>query len=138
MQKIFKFIVIAAVALSLSTLGTAAPKENHPIKVLKARVQNQDGRGDFGTARGNVTVWIQNVTDVAVDGVKMEVELFNDSRRKVETLKRDIGELEPGKKKVLTFEWDVIAERQVKPRIWVEYNAGRKKPVRFKGDPPVW
>lgn len=111
---------------------------DHPIKILKARYENNTARSSLGATRGKCTVWMQNVTDVLVDGVKLEVVLYNRHNRKVDTLTKDIGELEPGQKLIKTFDWDVVAEDSVKPRIWVYYNGGGDEPTRFEGEPPVW
>lgn len=110
----------------------------HPIKILKARYENNGARSSLGAARGKCTVWMQNVTDVLVDGVKLEIVLYNRHNRKVETLTRDIGELEPGEKLIKSVDWDVVAEDTVKPRIWVYYNGGGDEPTKFEGEPPVW
>ena len=75
---------------------------------------------------------------MVVDGVEIEVELYNDSKRKVETLKRTIDKLEPGQKQVITFRWDVVAEDNVKPKFFVSYNARGSQKARFEGDSPSW
>lgn len=133
-----------AVAFLLSALigASAQDKEfkgEHPLRVLKARAQNDSVRGGSSvSARGTLTVWVQNYTSVVVDGVEMEVELYNDNRRKVDTIKRNIDKLEPGEKKVITFRWDVVAEDNVKPRFFIEYNARGNQKARFEGDTPTW
>ncbi len=110
----------------------------HPIRVLKARKQNESNRGGHSAAaRGNLTLWLHNPTSVVVDGVRVEVELYNDSRRRVETLRRDIEDLQPGEKRVVTFRWDVLAERSVDPRFFIEYNARGAQKARFEGDSPT-
>ena len=129
-------LCFAVLALTLAPTQ-AKESERHPIKVLKARMQN-NSRGSMGSNKGNVTVWLQNVAGVAVDGVKVEIELYSDSRRLLDTLEKEVGEMTAGKKKVLTFKWDLITDDRIKPRIFVSYNGGRKKPVRFEGDTPTW
>ncbi len=129
-------LCFAVVALTLTPIQ-AKDNENHPIKLLKARVQN-NSRSTMGSNRGNVTVWLQNVAGVSVDGVKVEVELYSDNRRLLDTLEKEVGEMSAGKKQVLTFKWDLISDDRIKPRIFVSYNAGRKKPIRFEGDSPTW
>lgn len=113
-------------------------KGDHPLRVLKARAQNDNLRGGSSSARGNLTIWLQNITSVVVDGVEIEVELYNDSKRKVETLKRTIDKLEAGEKKVVTFRWDVVAEDHVKPRFFVSYNSRGNQKSKFEGDSPSW
>jgi hypothetical protein len=111
----------------------------HPLRVLKARYQNDNLRGSANTsARGNLTIWLQNITSVVVDGIDIEVELYNGNKRKVDTLKRNVDKLDPGEKKVLTFRWDVVAEDEVKPRFFIEYNARGNQKERFEGDTPTW
>lgn len=136
-------LLALAVCLAVSTMTAASAEEkefkgDHPIRVLKARAQNDNLRSGAASARGNLTVWLQNITSVVVDGVEIEVELYNDSRRKVETLKRDIDKLEPGQKQVITFRWDVVAEENVKPRFFISYNARGNQKAKFEGDTPSW
>lgn len=137
LSTILKTLLCLAAVTVLVLPTQAKDSERHPIKLLKARMQ-ASGRGSMGASKGNVTVWLQNVAGVTVDGVKVEVELYNDNRRLLDTLEKDVGEMTAGKKKVLTFKWDVISDDRIKPRIFVSYNAGRKKPVRFEGDTPTW
>ncbi len=113
-------------------------KGDHPLRVLKARAQNDNLRGGGSTARGNLTIWLQNITSVVVDGVEIEVELYNNNKRRVETLKRTIDKLEPGEKKVITFRWDVVAEDHVTPRFFVSYNSRGNQKTKFEGDSPSW
>lgn len=133
-------IVTTAVIALLATLPAAARDNpaDHPIKVLKARYQNDHSRGNSMSARGTMTVWMQNAADLPVDGIVIEVDLYNNRRRKVETLKREVEMLEPGQKRVITFSWDVLAEREVKPRFFIEYYSRGKQKTRFEGDSPNW
>ncbi len=136
--------VLLAVCFVLSALVAvqADDKEfsgEHPLRVLKARAQRDNVRGSAAvSARGNLTIWLQNYTSVIVDGVNIEVELYNKNRRKVETLKRTIEKMEPGEKKVITFRWDVVAEDEVNPRFFIEYNSRGNQKARFEGDTPSW
>lgn len=139
MNKRVVFATLVALAtFALTLTGWSEDKIDHPLKVLKAKMNNDAGRSSIMSSRGSMTVWLQNLADVPVDGVKMEVILYNDRNRPVETLTREIGELDAGKKEVLTFKWDVLAERSVKPRIFVYYNGGEPEPTKFEGEPPVW
>lgn len=114
------------------------PALEHPLRVLKARYEANSGRSGIGYVKGRCTVWVQNVTDVLVDGVKIEVVLYNKHNRKIDSQTKDIGEMEPGKKLVTNFDYDVMADDNVKPRIWVYYNGGGDEPTKFEGEPPVW
>lgn len=144
-SRLLGFAIVAtclALSFTASVVADEGGKEftgEHPLRVLKARVQNNDlGSGGFSSAKGSLTIWIQNITSVIVDGITIDVELYNGNRRKVETLHRTVDKLEPGEKKVLTFRWDVLAEREVKPKFFVEYNARGNQKARFEGDTPTW
>lgn len=110
----------------------------HPIRVLKARAQNDNLGRSISSTKGSLTIWLQNITSVVVDGINIDVDLYNGNRRKVESLNRKIDKLEPGEKKIITFRWDVLAEKEVKPRFYVEYNARGNQKARFEGDTPSW
>ena len=133
-----------AVCMTLAFVAGASAEDKeftgtHPLKILKARYQSENSNGSAAaSARGNLTVWIQNVTSVIVDGVDIDVELYNNRKRKVDTLKRNVDKLEPGEKKVLTFRWDVPGEEELSPRFFVEYNARGNQKERFEGDSPTW
>ena len=60
-----------------------------------------------------------------------------DGSRKVQSLVKDVGSLEAGKKAFLDYKWEEYNERKLKPQIWVTYN-GANGPVTFRGEPPVW
>ncbi len=134
-------LTAALMSITLSSLATAqddAPAAGHPIRVMKARYENDRSRGG-ASARGSCTVWLQNRAEVSVDGIEIELELYNDSRRKVETLKREIELLTAGEKKVLVFKWDIPGESEVRrPRIFLSYNSRGRQKTRFEGDPPTW
>lgn len=132
-------LLVSLLAISVALPATARDNpSDHPIKVLKARYQNDQSRGGSSSARGNLTIWLKNAVGVTVDGIEIEVELYNDRRRKVETLRRKIDKLEGGEKKVVTFRWDVIAEKDVKPKFFIEYNSRGNQKSRFEGDSPNW
>ncbi len=138
MKKLTTITLTVLALVSLSLLATAKEDKVHPIKLLRARMQQGAGMSGIGTSKGTMTVWLQNLAEVPVDGVKMEIELYNERNRLVETIVREVGEMDAGKKEVLTIKWDVIAERIKRPRIWVYYNAGGPKLEKFEGDTPVW
>ena len=135
---------LLAVCLVFAVLSSASAEDkdftgDHPVRVLKARAQTDNIRGGGAvSAKGNLTIWLQNPTSVIVDGIALDVELYNGNKRKVETLHREIDKLEPGEKKVITFRWDVVAENEVHPRFFIEYNARGNQKERFEGDTPSW
>ncbi|GMU56027.1 MAG: hypothetical protein AMXMBFR33_51730 [Candidatus Xenobia bacterium] len=113
-------------------------KGKHPLAVLKG-VINSDNGTTLGAMRGDATIWLKNVSDVAVDGVKVEMVIYNGNNgRKLETLTKDIGELNAGDKKYLNFKWEIYGATTIKPKVWVYYNGGGEEPVKFDGEPPVW
>jgi hypothetical protein len=139
----WKAATLLALGIFLASLMGAQADErefkgDHPLRVLKARAQNDNLRGSVASAKGNLTIWLQNPTSVVVDGIGIDVELYNDNKRKVETLRREIEKLEPGEKKVITFRWDVVAEQEIHPRFFIEYNARGTQKERFEGDTPTW
>jgi hypothetical protein len=139
----WKAATLLALGIFLASLMGAQADErefkgDHPLRVLKARAQNDNLRGSAASAKGNLTIWLQNPTSVVVDGIGIDVELYNDNKRKVETLRREIEKLEPGEKKVITFRWDVVAEQEIHPRFFIEYNARGTQKERFEGDTPTW
>ena len=127
---------LLAVLASSPVVARDNPSD-HPIRILKARVQNDQARGG-NSARGNLTIWMQNSANVTVDGIEVEVELYNNRKRKVETLRRKVDSLDSGEKKVVTFRWDVVAEDDVTPRFFVEYNSRGTQKTRFEGETPSW
>jgi hypothetical protein len=131
-------LVSALVALLTHPILAKDNPSDHPIRVIKARYQNDNSRGGATSARGNLTVWLKNVAEVTVDGVEIEVDLYNDRGRKVETLRKEVKDLGPGEKRVTTFRWDVVAENEVKPRFYIEYKSRGTQKTRFEGDPPSW
>lgn len=128
-------VVLLAVSLPASAKDNPS---DHPIRVLKARYQDDTTHGGGMSARGSLTIWLQNAADLTVDGIEIEVDLYNDRGRKVETLHKKVEDLNGGAKKVVTFRWDVVAEDHVKPRFFVEYNVRGNQKARFEGDSPNW
>jgi hypothetical protein len=112
---------------------------DHPLRVLKARAQRDNIRGGSAvSSRGSLTLWLQNPTSVIVDGIGIDVDLYNDNKRKVDSLRRELEKLDPGEKKVITFQWDVVAEDEIYPRFFIEYNARGNQKERFEGETPSW
>jgi hypothetical protein len=114
--------------------AVAKDDTNHPLRILKAKVDT-DGRSGFNPGgRGSLSIWIKNAADVTVDGITVTVELYNDRRRKMNTLTKDIDALDAGEKRIVTFEWDEFEE--VKPKYFVEYYSRGKQKTKFEGDQP--
>jgi hypothetical protein len=128
---------LAALVLPAGAARRKSDKGPHPLKILKV-VQDVGNQSSMGSSTGRYHVWMQNTTDVAVDKVQVELELFSESGRLVETVKKDIGEVGAGAKSMVELKYNVIGERTVKPRFWVLYNAGKEAPVQFEIDGPSW
>lgn len=130
----------AAAALMLTPAEAARRKSDpgpHPLKVLKV-VQDGSSQQTMNGSFGRYHVWLQNTTDVAVDKVQIEMELYSRSGRLEDTVKKDIGTVEPGAKSTIELKYNVIGEQSLKPRFWVFYNAGKEKPIQFEIDGPSW
>lgn len=128
-------LVLALVVLTLShALPGHAEREVHPLMVLKATYSNESASAQ--AVDGTASVWLKNVSDVAVDGVKVTLKLA-DGGRIVRTLDKEVGEMEAGKKAYLDYDWEEYSGRKLKPQIWVTYN-GSEGPVTFRTEPPVW
>lgn len=109
----------------------------HPLKVLKAKVNARSG--GMNNSQGEMTVWVQNTSDVMVDKVRVEVELYDDNKRMVEKKVKELGDVEPGVKNYIDFRWDIMGERNVTWKIWIYYNGGLSdRLTQFEGEPPVW
>ena len=122
------------VAALVGQPAAAKDNTNHPIRVLKAKVDS-NGRASFNPGgRGSLSIWLKNSAEVTVDGIVVTVELYSDRRRKVNTLTKDVDQLTAGEKKIVTFEWDEFEE--VKPRYYVEYYSRGKQKTKFEGDQP--
>lgn len=133
-------LMVTGLFLAVTGMSTAQePAGGHPLYVMKARYVSERGTSALASARGNCTVWLRNKEEVTVDGIEIELHLYNDRRRQVETLKREIGALTAGEKKVVTFRWDIPGEDEVeRPRIWLSYNARGTQKARFEAEPPTW
>ncbi len=114
-------------------------KGKHPIAVLKGVFAADNGMSGPGAMKGEATLWVKNMSDVTVDGVVIDLELYNGNNgRKVETVTRKVGEMAAGDKKYILFKWEVYGAQTLKPRVWVYYNGGGEDPVKFDGEPPIW
>lgn len=126
-------------AMSLFVLGPAEAKRRksdpgpHPIKVLKI-VQDGASRQGMNGCDGRYSIWVQNTTDVAVDKVKIEMELYSRSGRIVETVSKEIGDVEAGHKKISELKYNIVGEQSVKPRFWIMYNSGKEALTQFEAD----
>ncbi len=118
---------------------TAVAKDNpsdHPIKVLKAKV-DMENRSGFGRGgRATMSIWLKNSAEVTVDGIVVTVDLYTDRRRKINTLTQEVEPLDGGEKSIVVVEWDELEE--VKPRFYIEYYARGKQKNKFEGDTPSW
>lgn len=113
-------------------------KGKHPLAVLKGVFQADEG-ASIGAQKGEATLWIKNMSDVTVDGVKIDLVLYNGNNgRKVETVTKKIGEMTAGDKKTVVFKWDIYGQMSLKPRVWVYYNGGGEELEKFDGEPPIW
>ncbi len=129
------FSLILALFLTALAFPARAAVEKHPLQVLKA-TYNSAASSASRSVKGTCSIWLKNLSDVAVDGVKITVKLREGSRT-IRTLEKDLGTLESGKKSFLDFKFEEYTERTLKPQIWVTYN-GAKGPVTFEAEPPVW
>ncbi len=121
-------------ALALPLPGRAAT-EKHPLQVLKA-IFNTGAASASQSVRGTCSVWVKNLSDVAVDGVKVTLKLREGSRT-IRTLEKELGQMEGGKKAYVDFKWDEYTSRNLKPQLWLTYN-GPQGAVTFEAEPPVW
>ncbi len=129
------FSLILILLMTVFAFPARAAEEKHPLQVLKATFSTAASSGSR-SVKGVCSIWLKNLSDVAVDGVKVTVKLREGSRT-IRTLDKDLGTLESGKKSFLDFKFEEYTERTLKPQIWVTYN-GAKGPVTFEAEPPVW
>ena len=135
-----RFLTICLLLALVIPVAAAKKKSDpgpHPLKVLKAKVNARSG--NMNSAIGDMTVWVQNTSDVLVDKVRVELELYGDNGRMVEKKVKEVGNMEPGAKHYIDFRWDVIGEKNVTFNIWIYYNGGlQDRLTQFNGEPPVW
>ncbi len=130
-------LLVVACIVAPASARRKSEKGPHPIKVLKI-VQDGAGRGGMNNASGRYHIWLQNTTDVAVDKVQLEMELYSDTGRLVDKVTKEVGVLESGAKNMAELRYNVVGERNLKPRFWVLYNAGKEKLTEFELDGPSW
>lgn len=127
-----------AAALCLAPAGAKEKEKDrksdpgpHPLKIWKV-VQDTGSVETSTSTRGAYDIWLSNVTDVAVDKITIEMDLYNRNGRIVQVVKKDIGTLDASHKWEGRMKYEVVNERSLKPRFWVTYNAGKEKPVQFE------
>ena len=128
--RLFTILLILTAALAVVAERRKSDPGPHPIRLLKAIVEN-NGR-DIGMSRGVVHLWVHNASDVAVDKCKVEVELFTRDNRLADKVTRDLGTIEPGNKKLQDIKWTIAGEEELKPRIWLLYNGGMDRLTQFE------
>jgi hypothetical protein len=141
-MKTYQYTALAlAVAGSLFLPAWAARRKSdpgpHPLKVLKI-VQDGSSSQNMNGTSGRYHVWMQNTTDVAVDKVELQMELWTKTGRLEDTIKKEVGTVESGAKSLVELKYNVVGETNLKPRFWVLYNGGKEAPVQFEVDGPSW
>lgn len=133
-------VTLAAAALLLSPAGAVRRKSDrgpHPIKILKI-VQDGNSTQNLSGTSGRYHLWMQNTTDVAVDKVEVQMELWTKTGRLEDTIKKEVGTVEAGAKNMVDLKYNVVGESSLKPRFWILYNAGKEAPVQFEVEGPSW
>lgn len=141
-MKSYQYTALAlAAAGSLLLPAFAARRKSdpgpHPLKILKI-VQDGSSSQNMNGTSGRYHVWMQNTTDVAVDKVELQMELWSKTGRLEDTVKKEVGTVESGAKSMVELKYNVVGESSLKPRFWVLYNAGKEAPVQFEIDGPSW
>ncbi|MFN8608818.1 MAG: hypothetical protein U0931_14875 [Vulcanimicrobiota bacterium] len=133
--------LVLAAASSLLLPAFAARRKSdpgpHPLKVLKI-VQDGSSTQNMNGTSGRYHVWMQNTTDLAVDKVEIQMELWSKTGRLEDTIKKDVGTVESGAKSMVELKYNVVGESSLKPRFWVLYNGGKEAPIQFEVDGPSW
>lgn len=141
-MKAFQFVTLILLASALA-IGPAAAKRRksdpgpHPLKILKV-VQDGSSTSTMNGTSGRYHLWLQNTTDVAVDKVAVEMELYSKTGRLEETVTKEVGNVDAGQKTFVELKYNIIGEATVKPRFWVKYNAGKQELTQFEIDGPSW
>lgn len=133
-------LAIAFMALSMPVLAKddqakSAKNQRHPVLVVKAMLDKSRDDGSRNT-RGVCTLWLKNISDVDVDGIKVNLKL-RDGLREIHDLTKEVENLEPGKRIFVNFKWEDFNDRKLTPTLWVTYN-GAEGPVTFQAQSPVW
>ncbi|MFA5506996.1 MAG: hypothetical protein WC314_18755 [Vulcanimicrobiota bacterium] len=126
--------LLAAVLLGQPAIARDNPSD-HPIKVLKAKIDGQSRGFDRG-GRGTLSIWLKNAAEVTVDGIVVSVDLYDNRRRKINTLTKEVEPLAGGEKTIVVVKWDEFEE--VKPRFYIEYFSRGNQKTKFEGDTPSW
>lgn len=127
--------LMVAVLMGQPTIAKDNPSD-HPIRVLKAKVDTENRGGFNKGGRATLSIWLKNAAEVTVDGLAVTVDLYDNRRRKINTLTRELEPLDAGEKRIVVMEWDELEE--VKPRFYIEYYARGKQKNKFEGETPSW
>jgi len=142
-MKAYQFASLALLTAGLILAPAQAARRRsdpgpHPLKILKI-VQDSNSRQSMGGASGRYHLWMQNTTDVDVDKVQVEMEIYSKSGRLEDTVRQEIGNVAAGAKAFVELKYNVIGtEIDFKPRFWVQYNGGKEKLTQFEIDGASW
>lgn len=141
-MKTYQYAALAAAtAASLLLPAYAARRKSdkgpHPLKILKI-VQDGSSSINMNGSSGRYHLWMQNTTDVAVDKVEVQMELWSKTGRLEDTVKKEVGNVDAGQKTFVDLKYNVVGETTLKPRFWVLYNGGKEAPIQFEIDGPSW
>ncbi|HXE73860.1 MAG TPA: hypothetical protein VNO81_14450 [Candidatus Nitrosotenuis sp.] len=115
----------------------AGDEDQHPLVILRAEYSQEAG-STAGPSRGKGTLWLRNLADVKVDGIKVEILMRSPSGRVRQKIVKEVGEIEAGKRAYVDWTWEDYSGETLRPEFWVLYNGGGQEPVRFQAEPPVW
>jgi hypothetical protein len=105
----------------------------HPLKLINFIFNNPESGSVGGSSRGTCDVWLQNTSQYVVDKVSLEIELYDSNGRYLDKIKKKIGDISPGAKKIFTLPYSLLGrEVNVKPRVWIFYNAGKPELTKFE------
>lgn len=142
---LFSTLLVASIFVGIVSAETSHDKENHPryhpILMLKGLMSSGISQSGFDSEMIETSIWIQNIDKLTVDEIEVEVQLYrNNGRRMVAKQVKKLDELKPGKKKVISFDWNLYGAPKGKyhPKVFISYNAGLDKPVRFQARSHTW
>lgn len=137
--QVLLLVCLLGIGISIPVNGARrkSDKGPHPLKILKV-VQDGSSRSTMNGCNGRYHIWLQNVTDVAVDKVEIQMEIYSTNGRLVDTIKKEVGTLDSGNKNMAEVRYDVIGEASIRPRFWVLYNAGKDQPAQFEITGTSW
>lgn len=141
-MKVFQLVTLVLLASALLIVPASAKRRKsdpgpHPLKILKV-VQDGSSHTTMNGTAGRYHLWMQNTTDVAVDKVEVEMELYSKTGRLEDTIKKEVGNVDAGQKTFVELKYNIIGEQTIKPRFWVKYNAGKEALTQFEIDGPAW